>query len=230
MQNKLGRIDKICNMLDAIASRGRISGAEASEVQGLLNFASSYFVTRSLRHLVSAFHPMADSGHSAAELKPLCLYTISVLRALGPRTHKLTDEKRVVTIFTDAAWENGKASAGLVICDEVHNLRHCREIVVPQCLVEHWQGEGSEQIISQVELFALIAARYHYKDLLLNRRCICWIDNEAARFAAIKSASPSSTMRSMTRQLREIEIHFPSFIWFERESLHFQIPLTCHQD
>ena len=216
VQNKLGRIDKICNMLDAIASRGRISGAEASEVQGLLNFASSYFVTRSLRHLVSAFHPMADSGRSAAELKQLCLYTISVLRALGPRTHKLTDEKRVVTIFTDAAWENGKASAGLVICDEVHNLRHCREIVVPQCLVEHWQGEGSEQIISQVELFALIAARYHYKDLLLNRRCICWIDNEAARFAAIKSASPSSTMRSMTRQLCEIEIHFPSFIWFER--------------
>lgn len=87
---------------------------------------------------------------------------------------------------------------------------------MPQCLVEHWQGEGSEQIISQVELFALIAARYHYKDLLLNRRCICWIDNEAARFAAIKSASPSSTMRSMTRQLCEIEIHFPSFIWFER--------------
>ena len=216
VQNKQGRIDKICCILEAIAAKGRISYAEASEVQGLLNFASGYFVTRSLRHLVSAFYPLAESGRGANNVAKLCQYTISVLRALGPRVHTLADEKRPVVIFTDAAWENEEATAGLVLCDPVQNLQHCRQIVVPRCLVDHWRDDGSEQIISQVELFALLAARFSYKDLLLHRRCICWIDNEAVRFAAIKSSSASPTMRSMARQLCELEIGYPSFVWFER--------------
>lgn len=216
LQNKAGRIEKICSILEAIMSKGRISPSEASEVQGLLNFASGFFVTRSLRHLISAFHPLADSSQHQRELVKLCRYTIGVLKCLGPRLHKLTDERRPVVIFTDAAWEDGRATAGLVLCDLVKNVRHCRQIVVPKCLVDHWTENGVEQIISQIELFALLATRLSYRDLLLNRRCVCWIDNEAARFAAIKSSSSSLTMRSMARCLCELEIKFPSFIWIER--------------
>ena len=83
-------------------------------------------------------------------------------------------------------------------------------------MFEHWTENGVGQIISQVELFALLATRFSYRGLLLNRRCICWIDNEAARFAAVKSSSSSLTMRSMARCLCELEIGFPSFIWIER--------------
>ena len=216
LQNKLGRIDKICSMLEQIADKGRITGAEAAEIQGLINFASGFFVTRALRHLVSAFLPLAEQRNRGVAVTKLCQYAADLLRALGPRIHKLTDEKRPIAIFTDAAWENEQATAGLVICDPVHGLRHCRQIVVPISLVDHWRADGQEQIISQVELFALVAARHSYKDRLLNRRCICWIDNEAARFAAIKSASSSMTMKSLARLLCEIEIDFPSFIWIER--------------
>ena len=216
LQNKPGRIDKICSILESIAAKGRISQAEASEVQGLLNFASGYFVTRSLRHLVSAFYPLAESVQEQSDVVKLCRYTIAVLKALGPRVHKLSDKKQPVIIFTDAAWEDSQATAGLVLCDPINGLRLCRQIVVPKCLVDHWTKDGTEQIISQIELFALLATRFACKDLLLNRRCICWIDNEAARFAAIKSSSSSSTMRSMARCLCELEISFPSFIWIER--------------
>ncbi len=160
VQNKTGRIEKVCSILEAIAAKGWLSHAEASEVQGLLNFASGYFVTRSLRHLVSAFYPLAGSGQNADVLTKLCRYTISVLKALGPRSHKLIDEKRPVIVFTDAAWENEMATTGLVLCDPRNNLRHCRQIVVPDQLGAHWRDDGREQIISQVELFALLATRF----------------------------------------------------------------------
>ena len=216
LQNKSGRVDKICNMLDRIAAKGRISCAEASEVQGLLNFASGYFLTRSLRHLVSAFLPLADVLDKPDEVAQLCRYATSVLRALGPREHGLQDEKQPIVIFTDAAWEHESASAGLVICDPISGTRHCRAIGVPDKLVEHWRQGGIDQVISQAELFALLAVRYGYRDLMRHRRCLCWIDNEAARFTAIKSSSPSASMRAMARFICEVEISHPAFLWYER--------------
>eukprot|EP00435_Cladocopium_sp_Y103_P006518 s5825_g2.t1 len=49
--NKEGRIERLCAMLEAIGSKGTISRSEAAQIQGHLNFASGFFVSKALKFL-----------------------------------------------------------------------------------------------------------------------------------------------------------------------------------
>ena len=53
--NKEGRIQKLCNMLEEVKLKGIIAKAEAAQIQGHLNFASGFFISKALRFLVSSF-------------------------------------------------------------------------------------------------------------------------------------------------------------------------------
>ena len=89
-------------------------------------------------------------------------------------------------------------------------------MVVPKELVDHWTQFAGDQIISQVELWALLVVRWCLRKQLHNRRVVEWIDNEAARMATIKANSPSATMRSLGRIMADIEICWPTASWTER--------------
>ena len=151
--NKVSRISKLCGILDSIASAGELSSSRASELQGLLNFAVGFFSGKSLKHLVAAFMPHADKPAKmvSEQLGHLCSYAKTMLQSLGPRVHTALGEKRPVLFFTDAAWEDKKATAGAVVIDGT--FRACAAVVVPDALVEHWTRHAGEQIISQVEMW-----------------------------------------------------------------------------
>ena len=74
--NKASRIDKLCKMLEDVEAARTITAARASEIQGLLNFAVSFYMGRGLKHLVSAFMPYAEGQQCKApdELVNLCSY------------------------------------------------------------------------------------------------------------------------------------------------------------
>ena len=217
--NKTTRIEKLCALLDKVKSEGEITAAQASELQGLLNFAIGFFSGKALKHLVAAFMPHADrvSLSKSGELQDLCAYAKSMLTSLGPRTHSTTGERRPILLFTDGAWEDGQASAGAILVDG--DFRIGCTITVPDVLVAHWLKHAGEQIISQIELWALVAIRWHFRERLESRRLISWIDNEAARVCAIKASSPSPTMRALTRALADMEVAWPVFAWTERVCL-----------
>ena len=214
--NKTTRIEKLCALLDKVKSEGEITAAQASELQGLLNFAIGFFSGKALKHLAAAFMPYADrvSLSKSGELQDLCAYAKSMLTSLGPRTHSTTGERRPILLFTDGAWEDGQASAGAILVDG--DFRIGCTITVPDVLVAHWLKHAGEQIISQIELWALVAIRWHFRERLESRRLISWIDNEAARVCAIKASSPSPTMRALTRALSDMEVAWPVFAWTER--------------
>ena len=216
IMNKASRIDKICSMLTDIEQTRSINPAKASEIQGLLNFAVSFYMGRGLKHLVSAFMPFTE-GHRVAhadELVALCAYARTMLQSQRPREHSLTVTTRPVLIFTDGAYENGVATAGAVVVDGPMRLAYV--IKVPESLVKLWTKVAGEQIISQVEMWALVTVRWCLRKLLHGRRVIEWIDNEAARVSAIKSNSPSVSMKVLARILADLEINWPSFSWTER--------------
>ena len=214
--NKTTRIDKLCAMLDQVSEAGSLSMAKASEIQGLLNFAVGYFSGRALKHLISAFLPFADQRQRAATkmLRDLCAYAKAMLLSTPPRVHSCHDDKMPILFFTDGAWEAGVATAGAVVVCGAKRLAHVVE--VPQALIDKWQTLTGEQVISQIELWALLAVRWHYRSDTLNRRVIAFIDNEAARICAIKATSPSSTMRAMARIFGDLEMLWPCYFWVER--------------
>ena len=207
--NKKSRLEKLCSMLSQVEKDGCITPAKASELQGLLNFAVSFYPGRSLKHVVSAFLPFADRarGNNHADLVNLCAYTRAMLLDQRPRAHSVLSCSTPVAIFTDGAWEGGKATAGAVLIDGQTRLAF--KISVPGELVAHWVRLAGEQIISQVELWALVCLKWSQRERLLNRRVIEWIDNEAARVSVIKANSSSSTMRSLSRVMADIDLKWP---------------------
>ena len=214
--NKTSRIDKLCAMLDQVAEEGSLSMAKASEIQGLLNFAVGYFSGRALKHLISAFLPFADQRRRATQkaLCDLCAYAKTMLLSAPPRTHSSHDETTPILFFTDGAWEAGVATAGAVVICGAKRVAHV--LHVPQALIDKWQTLTGDQVISQIELWALLVIRWHYRKYTLNKRVIAFIDNEAARICAIKATSPSSTMRAMARIFGDLEMFWPCYFWVER--------------
>ena len=222
LANKPGRIDRICNMLRAVVEDGFIAKNRASEIQGHLNFASGFYISKALQFLVAAFGRLADIPRAliADDLKLLCNMAINLLTALPPRRFKAGSMSDPLLTFTDGAWESGRAGAGAVIYDPCCSCACCFEIEVPEELVQLWVQETGEQIISQIELFALICVRYRYATRLHDRVGISWIDNEAAKYACIKGTSLSHSMLVMCRILQQIEAERPASVWYERVSSH----------
>ena len=171
---------------------------------------------KGLKHLVSAFMQFADGQRKAKadELRCLCAYAKSMLLSQKPRVHSLSAPCQPVLIFTDGAYENEIATAGAVVIDGQSRVAH--EVAVPKDLVDHWTRFAGNQIISQVELWALLSVRWCLRKQLHNRRVIEWIDNEAARMTTIKANSPSTTMRSLGCIMADIEIRWPTASWTER--------------
>ncbi|CAL1161019.1 unnamed protein product [Cladocopium goreaui] len=216
VKNKTSRIDKLCEMLDQVARDKCISAAKASELQGLINFAVSFYLGRSMRHLVSAFMPFADKlrGANPGELENLCLYAKTMLLEQRPRVHSVLNEGRPIVVFTDGAWESGTATAGAVLIDG--DVRLALKLDVPQDLVNHWLACAGDQIISQVELWGLVLLKWSRREHFHNRRVIEWIDNESARVSAIKASSNSPTMRALSRLMADVDLCWPSLSWTER--------------
>ncbi len=65
-------------------------------------------------------------------------------------------------------------------------------------------------------MYAALLVRFRYRDLLLNRPCIFFIDNEAARIALLKGASPSISLFRMTHAISVLDAAKPCGIWYER--------------
>ena len=121
-----------------------------------------------------------------------------------------------VLVFTDAAYENGVATWGIVLHDDLSGTSNVLAGVFPVWLVKHWSELVGDQVITQAESCAALLARRNFVVQLSQRRVVFYIDNEAARFSLIKSASPSLTLMRLTQLFHQCgDIDF-ALCWIER--------------
>ncbi|CAJ1417677.1 unnamed protein product [Effrenium voratum] len=114
----------------------------AAEVQGHLNFASGFYVSRALGFLVASFDRMVDMpAISSEELRQLCDLAMCMLRSLKPRVYSVVSVKLPILIFTDGAWESGVASAGVAMYFPQEGGGVVAPIAVPDELVKLWLDE-----------------------------------------------------------------------------------------
>jgi hypothetical protein len=218
LANKEGRIPKILNMLHKVKQQGCISKNEAAEIQGHLNFAQGFFTSKSLRFVLGQFDALSKvQGASAArKLGMLCEVTEHILLSLPPRRFSACAMQKPFLLFTDGAWENGQATAGLLLYNPDNQELTVREIEVPDSLTKLWLQEVGQQLICQIELYAYMVARFEYKSLFLNRGVIAWLDNESARYAASKGSAQAPTLTAMARMIQQLEVQYPTVLWVER--------------
>lgn len=201
-------------MLESVKSRGVISRSEAAQIQGHLNFASGFFVSKVLRFLVSSFSRLADLPRSLGgeDLSKLRNLAVNMLEAMPPRAYIPESFKDPFLIFTDGAWEDGKATGGAVTFDPRTRESKVFAVEIPARLVAKWLEEVGEQLISQIEFFVCLAVRFYCREALRDRLGIAWIDNEVA----IKESSDSFSLLAMSRTLQQLELEMPSSVWLER--------------
>ena len=218
MANKEGRVDRICELLRKVSEAGHITRSQASEIQGLINFASSFYISKALKFLVSAFGRLSlmPSDLSSADVVGLCQLAITLMTSMKPRVFQSADLAQPAIIFTDGAWEDGEASAGGAVFFPELQEGFVFEVQVPKRLVDLWLQEVGDQLIGQIEMISFVAVRAHFAKALTNRLVVAWLDNEAARFACIKGTSDSFSLQVLARVLQQLEIESPTVSWFER--------------
>ncbi|CAJ1349919.1 unnamed protein product, partial [Effrenium voratum] len=211
----LGRVEKLISSLDRIRDQGTLDKHEAASLHGALNFATGCFLGKQLRH-VARFMLQFSAMSTQKGVTDLCSYLASLLQQSKPRSVYCSPPEPPCLVFSDAAWENEQAGAGGLFYDP--RTRECEvfQCTVPKSCISQWLGEVGSQIISQLELFTALMARCHYRDRLIGRRALFFVDNEAARFGLIKASSPSVTMLHLISLFHEEDLDSHSYWWVER--------------
>jgi hypothetical protein len=217
-ENKPGRLDRIREQLTRIKQAGKISLHEAQILHGLLRYSCGFFAGRHLFQVCAEIvnFMSASATSRRANVSDFCDYAADMLERSKPRTISSAGERRPILIFTDGAWESGVSGLGAVLVDCATGESHVLSGEVPGVLIDHWKQQVGEQLICQIELYAMVAVRWQYRKLIDQRRVIWFVDNEAARFSAIKGISATTTMRALVREFFSFEAETPSFPWIER--------------
>ena len=195
VKNKPRRLDHITSLLDELGS-GRGDYKLVPVIQGQLNFAANFVMGRAVSPLARSLSSAGSSniGEICGELK-------SLLRRAKPRKISWHSPDSPILIFTDAAYEGGKATIGAVVIDALGGHPTVFDGTLPPELVSSWQTYPDEQIISQAELAAVVCIRYMLRTRLSGRKCFYFVDNEAARFSLIRAVSGVPSM----------QLYLPSF-------------------
>lgn len=119
-------------------TRGVITRSEAAQIQGHLNFASGFFVSKALWFLVSSFARLPDIPRSlgSGDLQRLCDLAVTMLKAMPPRQYQSESFRTPFLIFTDGAWEDGRASGGAVTYNPQTGESKVFAVEIPSKLID----------------------------------------------------------------------------------------------
>ena len=214
LANKQGRIERIIERMQEIAAKCEIRRHEAQVLQGLLQYASGFYSGRALKHASHVLAKISSGLHfGPKDLSDFCLHTVSLLRDESPRILNSSMITDVVHLWTDGAWESGIAGVGVAVHDCFAGMGWIYEGRVPAKVLDKWKTEVGEQLICEIEMFAVLATLLELNTFLSARRVIWWIDNDATRAVIIKRASRSWAMHELARLFSELDSQYPSMWW-----------------
>ncbi len=144
-----------------------------------------------LRYLLDVASGHIAAGKLLLASREVLQDAIAFVSASVPRSLALADVKSPILVFTDGAFENGKASIGARLIDTLTGSRVTWAMELPSNLVENWVEVVGAQIITQVELLPILMARLAFNRDVANRSVLYMIDNDPARDGLIARGSRS---------------------------------------
>ena len=216
--NKPERLEKIRELLVDLKKGGKVTKRQAQVIHGNLNFAMGFCMGHTLKIAARAFASLSagDQNVSPKALNNLCDWTLDLLKLLNPREWTAGMTGDPVVIFTDAAYEDGVATYGIVFLDAPAGYRTALGGRIPDFLVNVWHELGSEQVITLAEAFAALLARYLFRSRILKRRLLVFIDNEGARHTLIKASSHTLALLQIVQLFNSCSEYDFALAWIER--------------
>ena len=223
--NKPSRIQGLKQSLQSVLETSEMGKSHAMSIAGQLFFASGNCVGKAMRPAISIFQSFGSDLMTRCESSSAVIvavkYLLTILDEERPRSFSVFDDKQPVIVFTDGSFENEGlpnqfAGVGAVIIDTRNNSRHVLDGVVPQSLLESWKSLVGLQVITQIELWPVVACLFVLPELFKTRRVIFFIDNDAARESLIRAFSPSLVSMSLIMVFYKQITTLESLIWFAR--------------
>ena len=209
--NKPGRAKFICSLLDSLCKADAATRRDLSVIRGHLNFASGLYVLRAAGNLLSSAL-LKSRWRIDGVVRGVAEKIKSLVSCKPPRTVSCSTSEGPILIFTDSAFHDELATMGAaVFFPSGETLVYDGEIAAST--VKAWQSLAGKQIISQAELAALLSIQHSLASRLSGKRVIYFIDNEAARFSAIKGVSTSSTMMQLAQAFHSAEADIGYYPW-----------------
>ncbi|CAE7311794.1 gpt [Symbiodinium sp. CCMP2592] len=218
LENKPSRVAKLLLVAQQMCASGELSRAEAMSLQGQLNFMVGFASGRSLKLVCRALSNLVYSNRAWTrdEIRQLGGYLECCLEALVPKSMCLKGGSRPLVIFTDAAYEQGVATWGLVVLDPDSGRREVAGGQIPSSLIDLWHQDTEDQIIAQAEAFAMVIARDYAATFAKGRRAFFFVDNESARYCMIRGSSPVRALLALAHAFYASECRDQLITWIER--------------
>ena len=193
LSNKPGRIEAIrVDVNRVLASPKPFGFRDALSFRGRFAFAEGQTFGRVLAPVARVLSKWASEKRPRLPSEELLLaiaHGITHLETAGPRVVGPGRNEPPVLVFTDGACEPEGTTVGGVVFSG--NIVEAFGFKVSQAQVDSWKTKlNQEQVIGQAELFPVLVAKWTWAKLLTGRRCIFFIDNEAARLGLVKAYSP----------------------------------------
>ena len=166
VKNKPNRVSHITDLLDELGS-GRGDYKLIPVIKGQLNFASNFVMGRAISPLSRSL-----SSATSGDIRSLCDKVKELLANSKPRKVSWHSPDSPILLFTDAAFEKGRATVGAVVIDTLGGPADIYDGELPGKLVSSWQRYADEQIICQAELAAAVSIRHRLRRRLAGRKCI----------------------------------------------------------
>ncbi|CAE7620270.1 unnamed protein product [Symbiodinium sp. CCMP2592] len=217
VENKAGRLERIALHLKAIADGGEVTRTDIASLHGLINFAGGLILGFELKP-TSRMLSRALSGPfrgNTPELRQACSLALDVISQCRPKRCPASVKPPII-LYADGAYEKGVGTWGAILIDNHSGARWAFGGTVCHQLKNLWERQAGEQVICQVEAYALAIVLFGLRGFLKGRSLIAFIDNEACRFGFIKRYSPSSSLLRLISLTALLEGSLEALLWFER--------------
>ena len=215
--NKPERIASILAAAHVYKIRGRASKHEAAALHGKIQFAGTQIFGKAALPAMRILSRVSTGrAVDKAELLSALADLETYFRDAIPRLLTVASAQRPIIIFTDGSSEGEVHQWGLLYFDSDSGEKVWAAGHVPAVLVDLWRRLAGQQIITQIELLPILIAKERWSQQMENRKCLFFIDNDAARDSLIRAWSDSLASRQLVRVYYKLESERPTRTWFAR--------------
>ena len=219
VRNKPGRLEEVEGVAAKLLEGDQISNADCSKLLGRLQCAEGQVMGRvgklAMAELRETFKGCQRSITLSKSAKESFRGLLNRLMSGDPRQVPCSPPTMPIVVYTDGASDEGIHAVGGLIFAPFLDRPRFFSVHVPRKLTDHWL-ETMKHIIGPVELYAVVAARYIWRHILVKAKVIWYIDSFVAMDACIKGVSSNEKMRRLLLAWEEAEALGHVWSWFTR--------------
>ena len=192
----------------------------AERLRGRMNFFEGHCFGRGPAQALRTLDFQARSGALCKGLSNAAVDALDTLSECISSASPLEISVRCLRtwyLFTDGECDAkaGTGGVGGILYDEDGKLVEAFGAPVPSHLMQDLLRTSANPIYELEILPVLLAYRLWYR-LLANAQVVCYLDNDAARYALIRSCGSTAHAADAVREVRSLEMSCNMRVWFAR--------------